>query len=263
MSAPVSETPAAEVAPTAEAADREVHADVVVVGAGPSGSSAAYWLADRRPGRRAAREDHVPAREGLRRRAHPPRHPRPGRHGHRRQRGQRLAAQPRPAGHRRRPAPAAGLAGAHQLPALRPGPPARRPRRDARQRRPSRPAPGLHEQHQRHRADPRQQPAASSASSATHRSPTRSRSSFRAPIVLACEGVSGKLAQHLGVHRNDKRPLGVAVRRYYTSPRTHDDYLESWLELWDGPPNESRRCCPATAGSSAWATGRSTPASAS
>src|SRR3954452_19107453 len=63
--------------------------------------------------------------------------------------------------------------------------------------------------------------------------------SFRAPLVLTCEGVSGKLAQHLGVHRNDKRPLGVAVRRYYTSPKTHDDYLESWLELWDGKPGES------------------------
>jgi geranylgeranyl reductase family protein len=62
---------------------------------------------------------------------------------------------------------------------------------------------------------------------------------FRAPLVLTCEGVSGRLAQHLGVHRNDKRPLGVAVRRYYHSPRTHDDYLESWLELWDGRPNES------------------------
>ncbi len=62
---------------------------------------------------------------------------------------------------------------------------------------------------------------------------------YRAPLVLTCEGVSGKLAQRLGVHRNDKRPLGVAVRRYYTSPKTHDDYLESWLELWDGTPNES------------------------
>jgi geranylgeranyl reductase family protein len=62
---------------------------------------------------------------------------------------------------------------------------------------------------------------------------------YRAPIVLACEGVSGKLAQTLGVHRNEKRPLGVAVRRYYTSPKTHDDYLESWLELWDGVPDES------------------------
>jgi geranylgeranyl reductase family protein len=62
---------------------------------------------------------------------------------------------------------------------------------------------------------------------------------YRAQLVLTCEGVSGKLAQALGVHRNDKRPLGVAVRRYYTSPKTHDDYLESWLELWDGVPNES------------------------
>jgi geranylgeranyl reductase family protein len=62
---------------------------------------------------------------------------------------------------------------------------------------------------------------------------------LNAPLVLTCEGVSGKLAQHLGVHRNDKRPLGVAVRRYYTSPKTHDDYLESWLELWDGPPDQS------------------------
>jgi len=62
---------------------------------------------------------------------------------------------------------------------------------------------------------------------------------YRAPLVLSCEGVSGKLAQRVGVHRNDSRPLGVAVRRYYTSPRTHDDYLESWLELWAGAPNES------------------------
>jgi menaquinone-9 beta-reductase len=67
----------------------------------------------------------------------------------------------------------------------------------------------------------------------------RAAHSYRAPLVLACEGVSGKLAQALGVHRNDKRPLGVAVRRYYTSPKTHDDYLESWLELWDGVPDES------------------------
>jgi len=56
---------------------------------------------------------------------------------------------------------------------------------------------------------------------------------YRAPAVVSCEGVSGRIAQQLGLHRNDKRPMGVAVRRYYTSPRTHDDYLESWLELHD------------------------------
>ena len=58
---------------------------------------------------------------------------------------------------------------------------------------------------------------------------------FRAPVVVACDGVSGRLALALGLQRNQRRPMGVAVRRYYTSPRTHDDHLESWLELWDGP----------------------------
>jgi flavin-dependent dehydrogenase len=38
----------------------------------------------------------------------------------------------------------------------------------------------------------------------------------------------------MGLAKRDDRPLGVAVRTYYTSPRHDDDYLESWLELWDG-----------------------------
>ena len=35
----------------------------------------------------------------------------------------------------------------------------------------------------------------------------------------------------MGIEKRDDRPMGVAVRRYFTSPRTHDDMLESWLEL--------------------------------
>jgi flavin-dependent dehydrogenase len=38
----------------------------------------------------------------------------------------------------------------------------------------------------------------------------------------------------MGLAKRDDRPLGVAVRTYYTSPRHDDDYLESWLDLWDG-----------------------------
>ncbi len=67
--------------------------------------------------------------------------------------------------------------------------------------------------------------------------PDKTEHTYRAPVVLACDGVSGRFALALGHQRNDKRPMGVAVRRYYQSPRTNDDYLESWLELWDGPPN--------------------------
>ena len=38
----------------------------------------------------------------------------------------------------------------------------------------------------------------------------------------------------MGLRKRDDRPMGVAVRTYYTSPRHDDDWLESWLELWDG-----------------------------
>jgi len=56
---------------------------------------------------------------------------------------------------------------------------------------------------------------------------------FRAPLTLACDGVSARLALSLGMVKRDDRPMGVAVRRYYNSPRTDDDYLESHLEIWD------------------------------
>ncbi|HEY0576170.1 MAG TPA: geranylgeranyl reductase family protein [Pseudonocardia sp.] len=57
--------------------------------------------------------------------------------------------------------------------------------------------------------------------------------SYRAPLTLACDGVSARVALSLGMTKRDDRPIGVAVRRYFTSPRTNDDYLESHLELWD------------------------------
>jgi geranylgeranyl reductase family protein len=63
--------------------------------------------------------------------------------------------------------------------------------------------------------------------------PDRAPVSYRAPVVLACDGVSARLALSVGIDKNETRPMGVAVRRYYESPRSKDDYLESHLELWD------------------------------
>ncbi len=57
---------------------------------------------------------------------------------------------------------------------------------------------------------------------------------YRARVVVAADGNSSRLAVAMGLHKRDDRPLGVAVRTYYTSPRHEDDYLESWLDLWDG-----------------------------
>ena len=62
---------------------------------------------------------------------------------------------------------------------------------------------------------------------------------YRAPVVLACDGNSARLALAMGNHKRDDRPMGVAVRTYFRSPRHDDDYLESWLELWDGEPQHS------------------------
>lgn len=57
---------------------------------------------------------------------------------------------------------------------------------------------------------------------------------YHAPIVIAADGVSARTALGLGLEKNDNRPMGVAVRRYYQSDvRTNDNYLESHLELWD------------------------------
>jgi flavin-dependent dehydrogenase len=61
---------------------------------------------------------------------------------------------------------------------------------------------------------------------------------FRAPIVIAADGSSSRLGLAMGLPKRDNRPLGVAVRTYYTSPRHDDDWLESWLELWDGEPGD-------------------------
>jgi len=57
---------------------------------------------------------------------------------------------------------------------------------------------------------------------------------YRARVIVAADGNSSRLSVSMGLRKRDDRPLGVAVRTYYRSPRHDDDYLESWLDLWDG-----------------------------
>ena len=56
---------------------------------------------------------------------------------------------------------------------------------------------------------------------------------FKAPVIVAADGNSSRFSLALGLHRKENRPMGVAYRRYFESPRHDDDWLESWLELWD------------------------------
>ena len=62
---------------------------------------------------------------------------------------------------------------------------------------------------------------------------------FRAPVVIAADGVSARLATGLGLEKRMDRPMGVAVRTYFRTPRHDDAWMESHLELWEGEPRRS------------------------
>jgi len=62
---------------------------------------------------------------------------------------------------------------------------------------------------------------------------------FRARTVIAADGVSSRLATEVGIAKRTDRPMGVAVRTYFRTPRHDDEWMESWLELWDGVPGRS------------------------
>jgi menaquinone-9 beta-reductase len=59
---------------------------------------------------------------------------------------------------------------------------------------------------------------------------------FEAPLVIAADGVSARLAVALGVDRVPGRPMATAIRRYHRSAAHHDDpYLDIWADLHTGP----------------------------
>lgn len=63
---------------------------------------------------------------------------------------------------------------------------------------------------------------------------------WRAPLVVSAEGLSGRLAKALGLVRREDRPVGIAVRRYVRSRRAADDYLDISFDLTaTGPSRDS------------------------
>lgn len=55
----------------------------------------------------------------------------------------------------------------------------------------------------------------------------------RAAVTIAADGASGKLARQIGIHRRKDRPMAVAARGYWESPRADDDWISSYLDLTD------------------------------
>jgi geranylgeranyl reductase family protein len=60
---------------------------------------------------------------------------------------------------------------------------------------------------------------------------------WRAPLVVSAEGLSGRLAKSLGLVRREDRPLGVAVRRYVRTPKTDDHHLDISFDLTAAGPS--------------------------
>jgi geranylgeranyl reductase family protein len=57
---------------------------------------------------------------------------------------------------------------------------------------------------------------------------------IRARFVIAADGASSRFAKPAGVRRDDSQPLGIAARRYYRVAHQPGPWLESWLDLWEG-----------------------------
>jgi geranylgeranyl reductase family protein len=56
----------------------------------------------------------------------------------------------------------------------------------------------------------------------------------RARFVIAADGAASRFAGRAGVTRDASKPLGIAARRYYRIDRHPGPWLEVWMDLWEG-----------------------------
>src|SRR5487761_1218477 len=187
--------------------------------------------------RAAPGKDQVPQGEGLRRRADSPRGQGASGHGHPDRRAGRLAAQQGPADHRRRRPARADLASYPGFGLVRSRLGFDETLARSAQKSGARLIEGMNV------SGPVRDDktgrlvgvTASEGGAAAGGDAARdTERTYRARVVVAADGNSSRLSVAMGLRKREDRPLGVAVRTYYTSPRHDDDYLESWLELWDG-----------------------------
>src|SRR3990170_1008039 len=54
-----------------------------------------------------------------------------------------------------------------------------------------------------------------------------------ARMVLAADGAASRFGGQAGIRRDASRPLGIAARRYYRTSRDVGPWFETWLDLWE------------------------------
>ncbi|MDQ6838623.1 MAG: geranylgeranyl reductase family protein [Actinomycetota bacterium] len=59
----------------------------------------------------------------------------------------------------------------------------------------------------------------------------------RARYVIVADGANSRFGRALGTSRNRNYPLGMAIRGYYTSPRHDEPWIDSWLDIRDKQGN--------------------------
>ncbi|MDO5048648.1 MAG: geranylgeranyl reductase family protein [Actinomycetaceae bacterium] len=62
---------------------------------------------------------------------------------------------------------------------------------------------------------------------------------FHSRVVVEAGGVAARLATSLGIEKIENRPLGVAARAYFKSPKGEGEWMDSHLELWSGKREQS------------------------
>ena len=60
---------------------------------------------------------------------------------------------------------------------------------------------------------------------------------IRARYVIVADGANSRFGRALGTSRNRDYPLGMAIRGYYTSPRHDEPWIDSWLDIRDKQGN--------------------------
>ncbi|MGH2732774.1 MAG: NAD(P)/FAD-dependent oxidoreductase, partial [Actinomycetota bacterium] len=54
---------------------------------------------------------------------------------------------------------------------------------------------------------------------------------IRSRFIVVADGASSSFGRALGVRRRSETPVGLAIRTYYETPRHRDGFFEAWLEV--------------------------------